>query len=235
MNTDDKDIKIIAKTINQSIQIFKNQWRKTWFYLVSMDVNQCLNNGTPRLLRKLGSFSDVKLPYNITLRDESETSTTDSDNKSKSVADPADTNVLEPETKTNTDTIEYLLMNEQVDYCFGNNLGEIIIGKNTKLFYQIDLVLIAISELVLNSQPGFKAKKWQLDFMVDILERILNNKNNEDVIKKCISLLLDNNLLDPLEAYAIRKKGLKILHLQCVKQIVKDKDFLKTLVITCPL
>ncbi|CAI8496070.1 unnamed protein product [Hanseniaspora opuntiae] len=207
MNTDDKDIKIIAKTINQSIQIFKNQWRKTWFYLVSMDVNQCLNNGTPRLLRKLGSFSDVKLPYNITLRDESETSTTDSDNKSKSVADPADTNVLEPETKTNTDTIEYLLMNEQVDYCFGNNLGEIIIGKNTKLFYQIDLVLIAISELVLNSQPGFKAKKWQLDFMVDILERILNNKNNEDVIKKCISLLLDNNLLDPLEAYAIKEKG----------------------------
>lgn len=208
MNTDDKDIKIISKTINQSIQIFKNQWRKTWFYLVSMDVNQCLNNGTPRLLRKLGSFSDVKLPYNITLKDELETSQVDFD-KSKPISDPIETNFTETETPSNTETLESLLMNEQVDYCFGNNLGEIIIGKNTKLFYQIDLVMIAISELVLNSQPGFKAKKWQMDFIVDILEMILNNKKNEDIIKKCINLLLDNSLLDPMEAYAIKEKGLE--------------------------
>ena len=209
VNREDKDLKIVAKTISQSIQIFKNQWRKTWFYLVSMDINQCLNNGTPRLLRKLGSFSDVKLPYNNALRDEGENPKFENDSnfKNSGETDTIKSNSENPETKSNTNSIEYLLLNQQVDYCFGNNLGEIIIGKNTKLFYQIDLVMIAISELVLNSQPGFKAKKWQMDFVVDVLEKILENKNNEDIIKKCINLLLDNNLLDPLEAYAIKEYG----------------------------
>lgn len=40
----------------------KHTWRKTWFFIVSLDVQQSLSLGTPRLLRNLNDFSDTKLP-----------------------------------------------------------------------------------------------------------------------------------------------------------------------------
>ena len=45
-----------------SIERFKHTWRKIWYYIVSMDVNQSLSLGSPRLLRNLRDFSDTKLP-----------------------------------------------------------------------------------------------------------------------------------------------------------------------------
>ncbi|CCE66030.1 hypothetical protein TPHA_0O00600 [Tetrapisispora phaffii CBS 4417] len=41
---------------------FKHTWRKTWYYVVSLDVDQSLSLGIPRLLRNLNDFSDTKLP-----------------------------------------------------------------------------------------------------------------------------------------------------------------------------
>lgn len=41
---------------------FKHIWRKIWFYIVHLDVEQSLTLGTPRLLRNLKDFSDTKLP-----------------------------------------------------------------------------------------------------------------------------------------------------------------------------
>lgn len=40
----------------------KHTWRKTWYFIVSLDVQQSLSLGTPRLLRNLNDFSDTKLP-----------------------------------------------------------------------------------------------------------------------------------------------------------------------------
>lgn len=40
----------------------KHIWRKTWFFIVSLDVQQSLSLGSPRLLRNLNDFSDTKLP-----------------------------------------------------------------------------------------------------------------------------------------------------------------------------
>ncbi|CAI7413385.1 BAD_collapsed_G0038060.mRNA.1.CDS.1 [Saccharomyces cerevisiae] len=53
----------VNKKENQvSIERFKHTWRKIWYYIVSMDVNQSLSLGSPRLLRNLRDFSDTKLP-----------------------------------------------------------------------------------------------------------------------------------------------------------------------------
>ncbi|CAI4046590.1 hypothetical protein SKDZ_12G2860 [Saccharomyces kudriavzevii ZP591] len=53
----------VNKKENQvSIERFKHTWRKLWYYIVSMDVNQSLSLGSPRLLRNLRDFSDTKLP-----------------------------------------------------------------------------------------------------------------------------------------------------------------------------
>ena len=41
---------------------FKHTWRKLWYYIVHLDVEQSLALGSPRLLRNLRDFSDTKLP-----------------------------------------------------------------------------------------------------------------------------------------------------------------------------
>ncbi|SCW02561.1 LAFE_0F09164g1_1 [Lachancea fermentati] len=40
----------------------KHTWRKTWYFIVSLDVQQSISLGAPRLLRNLRDFSDTKLP-----------------------------------------------------------------------------------------------------------------------------------------------------------------------------
>lgn len=40
----------------------KHTWRKTWYIIVSLDVQQSISLGSPRLLRNLRDFSDTKLP-----------------------------------------------------------------------------------------------------------------------------------------------------------------------------
>ena len=54
-----------SKTTKQSqltTERFKHTWRKIWYYVISLDVQQSISLGTPRLLRNLRDFSDTKLP-----------------------------------------------------------------------------------------------------------------------------------------------------------------------------
>lgn len=226
-----KEPKIIAKEIQQAIQRFKNQWRKTWFFIVDMDINQCLNNGTPRLLRKLGSFTDVKLPYSEQLSSEDESKGVNNPTATSSVNNNSGGNFNENTCLNNKQsfmsTVESLVYTQQFDYCFDNNLGEIIIGKNCKLFYQLDLVLIAVSELVLISKVEDKCKKWKLDLVIDTLIQIVENKSNENIIEISLKKLLDNCLLDPLESYALVQNGIDIITPEMCKTQSQKERFAK--------
>ncbi|EDO17602.1 hypothetical protein Kpol_1061p26 [Vanderwaltozyma polyspora DSM 70294] len=51
-----------SKEAQASTERYKHTWRKTWYYIVSMDVEQSLSLGTPRLLRTIRDISDTKLP-----------------------------------------------------------------------------------------------------------------------------------------------------------------------------
>ncbi|SCU98764.1 LADA_0H15214g1_1 [Lachancea dasiensis] len=53
----------LNKEAISSAERFKHTWRKTWYVIVSLDVQQSLSLGSPRLLRNLRDFSDTKLPY----------------------------------------------------------------------------------------------------------------------------------------------------------------------------
>ncbi|KAL3229130.1 Fungal specific transcription factor domain [Nakaseomyces bracarensis] len=44
------------------IERYKHTWRKLWYYIISLDIQQSFSLGTPRLLRNLKDFSDTKLP-----------------------------------------------------------------------------------------------------------------------------------------------------------------------------
>ncbi|CDO96400.1 unnamed protein product [Kluyveromyces dobzhanskii CBS 2104] len=52
----------LTKEAMSNTERLKHTWRKTWFFIVSLDVQQSLSLGTPRLLRNLNDFSDTKLP-----------------------------------------------------------------------------------------------------------------------------------------------------------------------------
>ncbi|AET38434.1 Hap1p Ecym_2732 [Eremothecium cymbalariae DBVPG len=52
----------LNKDAMASTERLKHTWRKIWFFIVSLDVNQSLYLGSPRLLRNLNDFSDTKLP-----------------------------------------------------------------------------------------------------------------------------------------------------------------------------
>lgn len=52
----------LNKELMANAERLKHTWRKTWFFIVSLDVQQSLSLGTPRLLRNLSDFSDTKLP-----------------------------------------------------------------------------------------------------------------------------------------------------------------------------
>ncbi|KAI8383672.1 Zn(2)-C6 fungal-type DNA-binding domain profile [Nakaseomyces glabratus] len=45
-----------------TIERYKHTWRKLWYYIISLDIQQSFSLGTPRLLRNLKDFSDTKLP-----------------------------------------------------------------------------------------------------------------------------------------------------------------------------
>lgn len=50
------------KDTNVATERYKHTWRKTWYYIISLDVQQSLSLGTPRLLRNIRDISDTKLP-----------------------------------------------------------------------------------------------------------------------------------------------------------------------------
>ncbi|KAL3235274.1 Heme-responsive zinc finger transcription factor HAP1 [Nakaseomyces bracarensis] len=50
------------KDTQASTERAKHTWRKVWYYIVSLDVQQSLLLGSPRLLRNLNDISDTKLP-----------------------------------------------------------------------------------------------------------------------------------------------------------------------------
>ncbi|SCV03710.1 LAMI_0H10330g1_1 [Lachancea mirantina] len=58
VNTDGK----LNKEAHANTERLKHTWRKTWYFIVSLDVQQSLSLGAPRLLRNLKDFSDTKLP-----------------------------------------------------------------------------------------------------------------------------------------------------------------------------
>lgn len=51
-----------AKGKEAVIERYKHTWRKLWYYIISLDIQQSFSLGTPRLLRNLKDFSDTKLP-----------------------------------------------------------------------------------------------------------------------------------------------------------------------------
>ncbi|KAI8390521.1 related to Heme-responsive zinc finger transcription factor HAP1 [Nakaseomyces glabratus] len=53
---------VSPKDTNVSIERAKHTWRKVWYYIVSLDVQQSLLLGSPRLIRNLNDISDTKLP-----------------------------------------------------------------------------------------------------------------------------------------------------------------------------
>lgn len=61
-NGDNKAQEVQDLHSDDKVERFKHIWRKLWFMIVSMDVQQSLSLGAPRLLRTLGEISDTKLP-----------------------------------------------------------------------------------------------------------------------------------------------------------------------------
>ncbi|CCH59927.1 hypothetical protein TBLA_0C01120 [Henningerozyma blattae CBS 6284] len=64
-NTESPSMNTATGTVNSrsySPERYKHSWRKTWYYIVSLDIQQSLQLGTPRNLRNLHDFSDTKLP-----------------------------------------------------------------------------------------------------------------------------------------------------------------------------
>ncbi|AMD21710.1 HFL146Wp [Eremothecium sinecaudum] len=57
---------LLSRRFNKEAMVnterLKHTWRKIWFFIVSLDVQQSLSLGAPRLLRNLKDFSDTKLP-----------------------------------------------------------------------------------------------------------------------------------------------------------------------------
>lgn len=130
-----------------STEKFKHTWRKTWYYIVSLDVQQSLSLGTPRLLRNLNDFSDTKLPTA-----------------------------------------------SKLDYV--SDIKELVIVKNTTLFFQIDLCIIAILNHILNVSVAKNVKKSQLDFLITSLADLTSNKRN---ICEVLNGLINNGMLHSSE------------------------------------
>lgn len=61
-NISDPSTPRVNKETQAITERFKHSWRKTWYYIVSLDIQQSLLLGTPRLLRNLTDISDTKLP-----------------------------------------------------------------------------------------------------------------------------------------------------------------------------
>ena len=126
---------------------FKHTWRKIWFYIVHLDVQQSLTLGTPRLLRNLKDFSDTKLPSA-----------------------------------------------SKIDYV--RDIKELIIIKNFSLFWQIDLVTIAVLNNILNVFLAKNVRKFELDELITSLSNLTYAKKS---IGDVLNDLVNNGLLTTSE------------------------------------
>lgn len=118
-----------SKDAQASTERFKHTWRKTWYYIVSLDVQQSLTLGTPRLLRNLKDFSDTKLPSA-----------------------------------------------SKIDYV--RDIKELVIVKNTTLFFQIDLCVISVLNHILNVSLAKNVRKFELDSLIVSLSDLTHGKRN---------------------------------------------------------
>lgn len=129
----------LNKDAQASTERFKHSWRKTWYYIVSLDVQQSLSLGTPRLLRNLRDFSDTKLPSA-----------------------------------------------SKIDYV--RDIKELVIVKNTTLFFQIDLCIIAVLNHILNVSQAKSVRKFELDALISSLSDLTHgDKNICDVVSGLIN------------------------------------------------
>lgn len=142
----DSDIKNKENQI--ATERFKHTWRKIWYYIVHLDVEQSLAIGSPRLLRNMKEFSDTKLPSS-----------------------------------------------SKIDYV--RDIKELIIIKNFTLFWQIDLIIIAVLNHVLNVFLAKNVRKYELDALIESLKDLTYGKKN---IRDIINDLINKNLLYTSEA-----------------------------------
>ncbi|QLQ80211.1 hypothetical protein HG537_0D02120 [Torulaspora globosa] len=137
----------MSKEAQTSTERFKHTWRKTWYYIVSLDVQQSLSLGTPRLLRNLRDFSDTKLPSA-----------------------------------------------SKIDYV--RDIKELVIVKNTTLFFQIDLCIIAVLNHILNVSLAKNVRKFELDSLISSLSDLTHGKRN---ICDVVTSLINRGLLHTAE------------------------------------
>ncbi|CAG98813.1 Hap1p [Kluyveromyces lactis] len=152
----------LTKEALSNTERLKHTWRKTWFFIVSLDVQQSLSLGTPRLLRNLNDFSDTKLPCA-----------------------------------------------SKIDYV--NNIKELILVKNFKLFFQIDLCIISVLNHILNVSLARTVRKFELDQLIQSLGKLRDgvtptNDVVNDLVNKGLlfttegTVLLDQN---PEHSYSL--------------------------------
>ncbi|CCE62033.1 hypothetical protein TPHA_0B03630 [Tetrapisispora phaffii CBS 4417] len=155
---------------------FKHTWRKTWYYIISLDVQQSLSLGTPRLLRNIRDISDTKLPSA-----------------------------------------------SKIDYV--PDIKELIIVKNFTLFFQIDLVIIAVLNHILNVSVAKRAKKSELDGLISSLKDLTHNKKS---INEVLSTLIKKGLLytseGSVDANIDESYGLPSLETIIYQQQAKSKN-----------
>lgn len=144
----DKNSKI--KDNQVATERFKHTWRKIWYFIVHLDLEQSLSLGSPRLLRNMKDFSDTKLPSS-----------------------------------------------SKIDYV--KDIKELIVIKNFTLFWQIDLVIIAVLNHVLNVFVAKNVRKFELDLLIESLKDLTNcNKSIDSIIND----LVNKGLLSTSESSA---------------------------------
>lgn len=144
---------------------FKHTWRKIWYYIVHLDVEQSLALGSPRLLRNMKDFSDTKLPSA-----------------------------------------------SKIDYV--RDIKELVIIKNFTLFWQIDLIIIAVLNHILNVFLAKNVRKFELDALIESLKDLTyGRKNISDIINGLVnkSLLYTSEASVSFQEYADDSYGLPSL------------------------
>ncbi|CAL9735455.1 heme-responsive zinc finger transcription factor Hap1p [Monosporozyma servazzii] len=144
---------------------FKHTWRKIWYYIVHLDVEQSLALGSPRLLRNMKDFSDTKLPSA-----------------------------------------------SKIDYV--RDIKELVIIKNFTLFWQIDLIIIAVLNHILNVFLAKNVRKFELDALIESLTDLTYGKKSiSDIINGLVnkSLLYTSEASVSFQEYADDSYGLPSL------------------------
>lgn len=161
----------INKEAQASTERFKHTWRKTWYYIVSLDVQQSLSLGTPRLLRNLRDFSDTKLPSA-----------------------------------------------SKLDYV--RDIKELVIVKNTSLFFQIDLCIIAVLNHILNVSLAKTVRKFELDALITSLSDLTHGQKN---ISDVIGGLINSGLLFTTEGIVDQNSD-EVYGLPSLEEILSQKN-----------